>query len=66
MPFCNLHLLQILHRQNHNAQRHQNHADHPVDRVFHLVDHALKWLTAPVSAVNAMMNTLVPTAVFSS
>lgn len=26
----------------------------------------VKWLTAPVSAVNAMMNTLVPTAVFSS
>ena len=25
-----------------------------------------KWLTAPVNAVNVMINTLVPTAVFSS
>lgn len=25
-----------------------------------------KWLTAPVKAVNVMMKTLVPTAVFSS
>ena len=33
MSFCNLHLLQILHRQNHNAQHHQNHADDPVERL---------------------------------